>query len=108
MPVEPSSQSGSWNCVEDALAEIRAWPDRLQTFVSGVFDELDSMTEKLLAQESIRQDDRRRAEHEALEGQIDRLAAVVAQLAGAVAEQDQAAGRKNGDGRGDGQMPNNA
>ena len=66
---------------KEALAEIRACPGELQTFVSGVFDQLDSLTNQLLRHELTRRQAQRQAERESVQGQIDRLAAVAAQLA---------------------------
>ena len=90
MPVESSSRPGKCNCAKEALAEIRACPGELQTFVSGVFDQLDSLTNQLLRHELTR----RQAQHESVQGEVDRLAAVAAQLAETMAEQKQSAGRK--------------
>ena len=95
MPVESSNQSGGWNCTREALAEIRTCPSGLQTFVSGMFDQLDGLTDDLLARELTRQQVQRQAEREALQGQIDQLASVAAELAEALAGQNELAGRKN-------------
>ena len=95
MPVESSNQSGGWNCTRAALAEIRACPGELQTFVSGMFNQLDGLTDDLLARELTRQQVQRQAEREALQGQIDQLASVAAELAEALAGQNELAGRKN-------------
>ena len=81
MSVESSSQPGRWNCAKEALAEIRACPGELQTFVSGVFDQLDSLTNQLLRQELTRRQAQRQAERDSVQGEVDRLAAVAAQLA---------------------------
>ena len=90
MPVESSGQPGKWNCVSEALAEIRACPGELKTFISGVFDQLDSLTDQLRRYEI----SRRQAEGQAVQGQIDRLSAVAAQLAETMAEQKRLASKK--------------
>jgi hypothetical protein len=94
MPVESSSQPGKWNCAREALAEIRACPGELQTFVSGVFDQLDGLTNQLLRHERTLRQTQRQAERESVQGEIDRLSAVAAQLAEMMAEQKQLAGQK--------------
>jgi hypothetical protein len=94
MPVE----SSGWSCASEALADIRAYPGGLQTFVLGVFDQLDGLTDELLARELARQQVQRQAERDVLQGQIDRLASVAAELAEAVAEQKEMAGQKNRNG----------
>jgi len=83
MPVESPKRSGGWNCPSEALAEIRAYPGELQTFLVGVFDRLDRLADELRAQEVAAQ----HVERDALHGQIDRLASVASELAEAVAEQ---------------------
>ena len=65
------------------MAEIRAYPDELQTFLVGVFDRLDHLADGLFAQEVAAQ----HAERHAFQGQIERLASVASELAAAVAEQ---------------------
>ena len=96
MPVESSSQSGRWNCARDALAEIRACPGELQTFVSDVFDQLESSANQLLKYERARRQAQRHAERDSVQGEIDRLSVVATQLAELMAEQQQLAGRKSG------------
>jgi hypothetical protein len=93
--VMPSESTG-WKCAREALAEVRAYPSGLQTFVSSMFDQLDGLTDRLLAHELAGH----QAEQNALRDQIDRLASVAAELTEAVAEQKQLVARKNGDGRG--------
>ena len=97
MSVEPSDQSADWNCAQEALGEIRAYPDMLQGLVSRIFDELDSVVDQLLAGEAVRQQTQRQAEHDALQGQIDRLAVVVAQLAETAAQQERLTAQGCGD-----------
>jgi hypothetical protein len=94
MPVESPNQSGGWNCVGEALAEIRASSGELQTFVGSLFDQLGSLTNEVLTRELARQQTQQQAERETLQGQIDRLAGLAAQLADAMAEQKQSAGQK--------------
>jgi RNA polymerase-interacting CarD/CdnL/TRCF family regulator len=97
MAVESSNRSGGSNCAGGALAAIRACSDDLQTFVFGVFDQLEGLTDQLLARELDWQQTQRQTEREALQGQIDRLASVAAELAQTVAEQKQLAGKKSND-----------
>jgi hypothetical protein len=89
MSVESTSQPSGWNCASEALADMQACPGQMQTFVSRMLDELGSTTDALLAGEVARQEARRKAEREALAGQIDRLTAAAAELAETVAEQKQ-------------------
>jgi hypothetical protein len=95
MSVESSSRSGGWNNAREALTEIRASPGQLQTFVASLFDQLGSLTSELLARELARQRTQRRTDHEALQEQIDRLAAAVAQLADTAAEPQRPASQKS-------------
>jgi hypothetical protein len=97
MPVESPNQSGCWNSAREALAEIRAFPGELQTFFSGVFDQWGGVTDGWLVHELVEQQAQGRSEREALQGQIDRLAIVAAELAATVAEQRALAGLKNRD-----------
>jgi hypothetical protein len=94
MPVGSSSQPSGLSCVSEALAEIRACSDELQTFVSGVFDHLDGLTDQLRKCEFAREQSQQQADRETVQGEIDRLSAVAAQLAEMMAEQKQLAGRK--------------
>lgn len=88
MPVESlSSPSGGWSSVQEALAEIRACPDELQGFLTSVFERLSELTDQLLAHEVTCQQTQRHDEQDALQSQIDGLAATVAELARAVTEQ---------------------
>jgi hypothetical protein len=99
MPVESSNQSGDWNSAREALAEMRACPGELQTFILSVFDQLDSLASELLAHELAGQQAQRQAGSEALQNQIDRLASVAAELSKAVAEQKALVGQIKGNGR---------
>ena len=83
----------------EALAEIRAYPGGLQALVAGVFDHLDGLIGEFRAEELARQQNQRQAEQQALQGQIDRLAAVAADLAKSVAEQKRSTTPKNHNGR---------
>jgi hypothetical protein len=95
MSVDPSNESGGWSCVRDALAEIRAYPDTVQTFVSSVLDQLSRMTDELLARDLAQHKAHSQSEREALRNQIDRLASVVAELAETVSEERQLVERKS-------------
>ena len=94
MSVECSDQPHGWNCAAEALAEIRACPDKLRRFVAEVFDQLDGLTDELLARESADRQFQRQVEREALEAQIDQLASVVAELAESMGGRKDANGRK--------------
>ena len=99
MSVESSDQRAGWECAKEALAEIRAYPGGLQALVAGVFDQLDGLVGELRAQDLAHQHNQRQAEQQALRNQIDRLAAVAADLARSVAEQKRSAPPKNHNGR---------
>jgi hypothetical protein len=87
MAVQGSHESAGWNSVSEALAEMRAFSGGLQPLLAGVFDQLDQMASELLAHELACQ----RGQQEALQAQVDRLAAVASELTTAVAEQKQLA-----------------
>jgi hypothetical protein len=99
MSADSSSQPAGWDRAKEALADIRACPGEVQSFVASLFDHLGGLTDELLAHEIARHDLQRQAERDALQAQIDRLAAVAAQLAKTVALQEQLVGHANGDGR---------
>ena len=85
MSAKLSDQSAGSDCARKALTEIRACPGEVQSLVSGVFDQIDKLVEEFLAREVARQRSQGQAEREALQGQIDRLASVAADLARSVA-----------------------
>lgn len=91
MSAESPNSSTRWDCAKQALAEIRACPGELQTFVTGLFEEFGKLVDELLAHELGRQQIHRTMETERLQDQIDRLAAVVASLAGTVPDRSRQA-----------------
>ena len=90
MAADSSTQSDGWNSAREALAKVRAGTGGLQTFLAGVFDQLDRLASDLVAQDLACQ----RGQREALQAQVDRLAAVANELTVAVAEQKQLADQK--------------
>ena len=96
MCAELNSQPLGRNCVRDALAELQACHDEFQTFVADMFDKLDGLAGEFLGTE-IRQDDALpEPQRESLQSQIDRLAALTAELAQSLASQRPAA-QQNGE-----------
>ena len=86
MSVESSNQLGGWDCASDALAEIESYPNELQKFVADLFDQLGGLTDAMLVEELARQRAEQKSERDAMREQIDRLAAVTAELAKTVTE----------------------
>jgi predicted TPR repeat methyltransferase len=93
MSVESTRQASGWDCASQALAEIRACPGELEAFVSGLFDEFGKLVDDLLVHELAQDQAQPKKETAAMQEQIDRLAAMVADLAGSVAGQSKPAGR---------------
>ncbi len=87
MSVESSNQSAEAGGVQDALAEIRASHAELQTFFEGLFDRLDGLADGLLDQEVANRQPQRDTDRATLDDQIERLAALAAELAESVAQQ---------------------
>jgi hypothetical protein len=83
MSADLSNPSAPVNPVRDALAEIRACQEELQTFVAGVFDRLDGLANELLERETAPQ----QADRKMMHSEIAQLAAVATDLADLVAEQ---------------------
>lgn len=81
------TQPEGWKCAEDALAEIRACEKDLQALVSSIFDQLNEMTNNLMAHELAQNELQQKTQHEALQKQIEQLSTVASQLTQAVAEQ---------------------
>ncbi len=96
MSVVCSDRLQGWNCVSDALAEIRTCPDELQRFVAEAFDQLDGLTDELLVHESADRQIQRQVEREALQTQIDQLASVVAELTESMGGRKDASSRRKG------------
>jgi hypothetical protein len=86
MSLDSSNQLGSWDCAKDALAELLAFPSELKTFIGGLFDQMGELNRELLVQELENQRKEHYAERDAMRTQIDRLAAIVADLTGALGE----------------------
>ena len=87
MSVELSNQSAEEGGVQDALTEIRASHAELQTFIEGLFERLDGLADGLLVQEVANRQAQRDTDRSALDDQIERLAALAAELAESVAQQ---------------------
>jgi hypothetical protein len=88
MTVESLPQHpGSWNCARDAVTAMRTYSGDLVTAISSVFDQLDKLTDELLARELTRLENQQQTERETLRSQIERLTSVATQLADTVAEQ---------------------
>ena len=71
----------------DALAEVRASRVELQALVAGVFDRIDELARRQVGNLPHGTDE------ETIQGPIDQLAAVAAELAALVAEQKRLAGQ---------------
>ncbi len=95
MLADLSNLTAGHNCVRDALAEIRACHSELQAFVTGMFDQLDELVTGRLDPNALRTDGPQEPDREALKDQIERLAAVAAELTQSVAEQKRLAAREN-------------
>jgi hypothetical protein len=87
MRAELPNQSAGRSCVREALAEIRAGHGDLQTHILGMFDRLDGLADQLLGSKAARDCAAGQADQDALQGQIDRLASLAAELAQSVADQ---------------------
>jgi hypothetical protein len=92
MSLESSDEPARWNCARDSLVKVWACSDRLQTFVGDVFDQLDRLTNELLAQQLERPWVQRQGERLALHDQIDQLASVATKLTQSLTEQTQLIG----------------
>ncbi len=90
MPSPPADVSAARN----ALREICACRAELQTFLADEFDRWERLADGLLTGEIAHERAQEQAQREALDGQIERLAAVAAELARSLAEQKQAAPRR--------------
>jgi hypothetical protein len=95
MSNESLDRSAGSDCAGEALATIHACSGELQTYVAGVFDQLERLTDEWLGREIAWQQAQRQAERESLQGQMDQLTVVTDQLTQAVAEQKKLAGRKH-------------
>ena len=87
MRPELPNQPAGWNGVRDVLAETRTGLGELQTCITEMFDRLDGLVDERLGSRSAQQCAVGRAEQEAIQEQIDRLASLAAELAQSVAEQ---------------------
>ena len=76
------------------MQEVRASHAEMQSFLLGVFDKLEQMLEEARAEEALDRQADRQAEHDTLDGQIARLAAITEQLARSVAEQRPSTARR--------------
>jgi hypothetical protein len=94
MFVEMPSPSTDVSAARDALLEIGACRAELQTFLADEFDRWERLANGLLAGEVARGRAQEQAQREALDGQIERLAAVTAELARSLAEQKRAASKR--------------
>ena len=95
MRPELPNQPAGWNGVRDALAETRTGLGELQSSISQMFDRLDELVDERLGSRTAQQCAVGRAEQEAIQEQIDRLALLAAELAQSVAEQKQLAKRED-------------
>jgi hypothetical protein len=93
MPAEMPSLSVDVRDARNALLEISACRDELQTFLTDEFDRWERMADGLLAGEIARERAQEQAQRVALDGQIQRLAAVAAELAQSLAEQKRSRGK---------------
>ena len=93
MSVEMPSPSADVSAARDALLEICACRAELQTFLADEFDRWERLADGLLAGEIARGRAQEQAQREALDGQIERLAAVAAELARSLAEQKRSRGK---------------
>ena len=89
MAVECPSLPTELTCAVDALADIRACSGQLQSFVFGMLDQLDEITGELLGREMASRQSQRQADRESLQGQIDQLTVVAAQLSQLLSVQKQ-------------------
>jgi hypothetical protein len=95
MSFESSNQLGGWDCARDALAEIASFHDELKILFTGLFDQMGQLNNELLVQEVASQRTEHQVERDALQGQVDRLAAIAAELSGVVAEQKKTQGNRS-------------
>jgi hypothetical protein len=98
MRAELSNQPLGRSCLRDALAELQACHDEFQTFVADMFDEIDGLAGELLGSPVTCNDALPEPQRESLQSQIDRLAALTAELAQSMASQRPAAQQSGGSG----------
>jgi hypothetical protein len=96
MSTDSLDPSSGTQCARRALADARASSGELQASLSGAFDRLNEMADEMLAHELSQQ----HSEWQALDGRIERLTSLAAELAESVASQKQLAGQRFGNGRG--------
>ncbi len=87
MSIETASPPVASDCARNALAEIRKCQTELEEFLAETFERLDGLAEELLTNEINHQEHLRQAEREAVDQQVERLAALATELAHTVAEQ---------------------
>jgi hypothetical protein len=78
MATDSLDASGGTDCARKALANVRASSDQLQASLSDAFDRLNQLADEMLAHELNRQ----HAEWQALDGRIEQLTTLVAELTG--------------------------
>jgi len=81
-------------CREDALnalIEIRACHDELQAFLAATFDRLNGLVDKLRTERAGQGQAKQQTEGGTLQGRIDQLAHLAAELAQSVAERERLA-----------------
>jgi hypothetical protein len=81
---EPSNPASAVDCLRNALADMRASRNEFHAIVSGALANIEQMGDTLLTRPT-------QSEHEVLERQTTRLAAVVAELIDFFADQKQMA-----------------
>jgi hypothetical protein len=84
---QQSNAIEGWDCAGDALAEITAYPDELKSLVCGLFEQLGRLADEMMVQQLSIHRTEQQADSDSLRDQIDRLAAVAAELVEIVAEQ---------------------
>ena len=91
--VEMPSPSADVSAARDALQEICACRAELETFLADDFDRWERLADGLLAGEIARERAQEQTQREAIEGQIERLAAVAAELARSLADEKRLGGK---------------
>ena len=72
----------------NALIEIRACHDELQTFLAATFSRLDDLVDKLRAEQPGQEQVERRTDGGSLQDRIDQLARLAAELAQSMTERE--------------------
>jgi hypothetical protein len=79
--------SESTSSLREALEDVRACENELQTFLSDMFDRIERLAQSSVVTEPPKAGDEAALKPEAMQCQIEQLAALAAELAASVAEQ---------------------